>query len=226
MRRRQRAGGFTLIEIMLVLGIMGLLTMIMWSSFSQAVRSKRRVEAAQERTHTVRVALLRMAREIEMAYIADRGNDVQMARTRLYAKSHADFDELTFSAFAHQRLRADVAEGDSSDISYFGERDPDDKSIMNLMRRETRRLQAVDPRSIPGETYVLCPDVVSFKVQYRDQRKKEWVDEWDTMVAGSDYLPTHVRVTLTVLDENGREMSYSTDARIQITEYVRHMLPL
>ena len=48
--------------------------------------------------------------------------------------------------------------------------------------------------------------------------KKEWVDEWDTMVAGSDYLPTHVRLTLTVLDEHGHELTYSTDARIQMTE--------
>ena len=34
------------------------------------------------------------------------------------------------------------------------------------------------------------------------------------------YLPTHVRITLTVIDERGKEVSYSTDARIQMTEKV------
>jgi hypothetical protein len=34
------------------------------------------------------------------------------------------------------------------------------------------------------------------------------------------YLPTHVRITLTVLDQRGHEVSYSTDARIQLTEKV------
>ena len=34
------------------------------------------------------------------------------------------------------------------------------------------------------------------------------------------YLPTHVRIMLTVVDERGKEVSYSTDARIQMTEKV------
>jgi hypothetical protein len=34
------------------------------------------------------------------------------------------------------------------------------------------------------------------------------------------YLPTHIRITLTIVDERGQEVSYSTDARIQLTEKV------
>ena len=43
----------------------------MWGSFTQTATNKRAIEAAQDRTHTVRVALLRMAREIEMSFIDD-----------------------------------------------------------------------------------------------------------------------------------------------------------
>ena len=70
-----------------------------------------------------------------------------------------------FSTFAHQRLRAGAAEGDTALISYFGERDPDDRRILNLMRRETRRLQAEDPELLTGESYILCPDVAPREVR-------------------------------------------------------------
>lgn len=222
-RRYLRAAGFTLVEVMLVMAILGTLTTLMWSSFSQASRSKKRIEAAQERTHTVRVALLRMAREIEMAYISDNNTtSIEEPRTRLIGTSHPDIDELTFSSFAHQRLRGGVAESDTADIAYYGARDPDDRRVLNLMRRETRRLQAADPGTISGEAYVLCPDVVRLKIAYYDFRKKEWVDEWNTRRAGNDFPPSHVRIVLTVLDERGREVNYGTDARIFMTEKVSY----
>jgi general secretion pathway protein J len=89
------------------------------------------------------------------------------------------------------------------------------------MRRETRRLQAEDPSTLFGESYILCPDVARVKFAFYDHRKKEWETDWSTLDAsGTPYLPTHVRITLTVVDERGREVDYSTDARLQITEKV------
>jgi general secretion pathway protein J len=220
--RRARPAGFTLIEVMLALAILGFVTTIMWGSFSQTVANKRAIESAQERTHSVRVALMRMTREIEMAYLsASENTAIAERRTFMIGSSHGDVDELQFSSFAHQRLRAGLAEGDTSLISYFGERDPDDRRVLNLMRRETHRLQAENPNAIAGESYILCPDVSRLKFQYYDQKLKEWENEWSTLNAsGNQYLPTHVRITLTVVDERGQEISYSTDARIQMTEKV------
>jgi general secretion pathway protein J len=216
------SGGFTLIEVMLALAILGFVTTIMWGAFSQTITNKRAIETAQERTHTVRVALMRMAREIEMGYLsASENTALSDRRTFLVGSSHGDVDELSFSSFAHQRLRAGLAEGDTSVINYFGERDPDDRRALNLMRRETRRLQAENPSNITGEAYVLCPDVRRLKFSYYDYKLKEWVNDWSTLNAsGPQYLPAHVRITLTVVDERGQEVSYSTDARIQMTEKV------
>lgn len=222
LRPRFESLGFTLIEVMLALAILGFVTTIMWGSFNQTITNKRAIETAQERTHTVRVALMRMAREIEMAYLsASENTALSDRRTFLIGSARGDVDELTFSTFAHQRLRAGLAEGDTSVIGYFGERDPDDRRVLNLMRRETRRLQAENPSNIIGEAYVLCPDVSRVKFSYYDHKLKEWETDWSTLNAsGQQYLPAHIRITLTVIDERGQEVSYTTDARIQMTEKV------
>ncbi len=217
-----RDSGFTLIEIMLALAIIAFMTTIMWGSFSQTATNKRAIEATQDRTHTVRVALMRMAREIEMAYIFNEGTATSYTRTFFTSSSQASIDELSFSTFAHQRLRSGLAESDTAVVSYFAERDPDDPKVTNLMRRETRRLQADDPKSLTGETYILCPDVARLKFAFYETRKKEWSKEWNTATPGSTYLPPHVRITLTVIDEHGQEATYSTDARIQMTEPISY----
>jgi general secretion pathway protein J len=219
---RSASAGFTLIEVMLAIAILSFVTALMWGSFSQTVINKKAIESAQERTHTVRVALTRMAREIEMAYLSGSENTaLSNRRTFPVGSSHGDVDELQFSNFAHQRLRSGLAEGDTALISYYGQRDPDDRRVLNLMRRETRRLQAENPNDLPGEAYILCPDVARVKFSYYDHKMKEWVNDWSTLNAsGPQYLPTHVRITLTVIDERGQEVSYTTDARIQMTEKV------
>jgi len=221
---RWRAQGFTLIEVMVAVTILAFITTILFGAFSQTATTKAAITAAQERTHTARAALMRMARELEMAFLSDSENTaLQERRTMFVAAPHNDVDELRFSAFGHQRLHADAAEADTAVISYYGDRDPENRSILNLMRRETRRLQALDPKTIPGEGYVLCPNVSRLKFSFYDYKKKEWKEDWSTIGAdGVQYLPSAVRVTLTVIDERGIEVPYATTARIQMTEYVSY----
>ncbi len=224
-RARTRAyphGGFTLIEMMLALALMALLTSLLWGTFAQTARVKARIEKSQDRTHTVRVALMRMSREIEMAYLsASETVGTQDRRTMFSGESHNDFDELRFSWFGHLRLRFDAAEGDTALVSYFTEPDPDDATVTNLMRRETRRLESKDPKLIPGETYILCPDISRLKFAYYDYKQKDWREDWDTTKAdGQQYLPTQVKISLTVFDERGVPITFTSIARLHALERV------
>ena len=206
---------------MLALALMALLTSILWGTFAQTAKVKQRIEQAQDRTHTVRVALMRMSREIEMAFMTAETSGTQEKRTMFSGTTHNDFDELRFSWFGHQRLRADAAEGDTALVTYFSQPDPDDSTHTNLMRRETRRLEAKDPKLIPGETYILCPAVSRLKFSYYDYKQKDWREEWDTTTAdGLQYLPTQVRIALTVLDERGMAITFTSIARLHTLERV------
>jgi prepilin-type N-terminal cleavage/methylation domain-containing protein len=218
----RRQGAFTLIEVMLALALMALLTALLWGTFAQTAKVKKRIEQAQDRTHTLRVALMRMSREIEMAFVsASESIGVQERRTMFSGTAHNDFDELRFAWFGHQRMRADAAEGDTALVHYFTAPDPDDPLVTNLMRRETRRLEAKDPKLIPGETYLLCPAISRLKFAYYDYKQKDWREEWDTTTAdGLQYLPTQVRISLTVLDERGEPITFISVARLHALERV------
>jgi general secretion pathway protein J len=221
---RRPEAGFTLLEVLLAIAIMGFISALLWGSFSRTANIKKRTEAGEDRLHSARVAMMRMTREIEMAYTSNSYNiGLQDRRTMFVGSAHADFDELRFSWFGHQRLRLDAAEADTSLVDYYVQPDPENRGVMNLMRRETRRLEQKDPATIPGESYILCPGVTRLKFQFFDYIKKDWKAEWNTMGAdGVAYLPTHVRVTLGLLDENGREMVFTSAARVHMTEKVDH----
>jgi prepilin-type N-terminal cleavage/methylation domain-containing protein len=222
-RPRQGAAGFTLLEVILALAILGFITSILWGSFSQTATIKKRTEATQERAHAARVALMRLSRELEMAFLSDSENPfLQERRTMFISTRHRDIDELRFSWFGRQRLRGDIPEADSSLVMYYAEPDPDDRSVLNLMRRETRRLEAGDPRSVLGEAYVLCPGISRLKFSFLDN-KREWREEWTTVgVDGMPYLPSHVRIQLTIYDERGQEKTFTSSARIMMTERVAY----
>ncbi len=222
MRRAGPQNGFTLIEIMLALALMAFVTSLLWGTFAQTAKIKQRIESAQDRTHTVRVALMRMTREIEMAYrAASDGIGTQERRTMFSGSSHNDFDELHFSWLGHQRMRADAPEGDTAVVTYFTAPDLDDPMATNLMRRETRRLEAKDLKMIPAETYILCPAISRLKLAYYDYKQKDWREEWDTTKAdGQPYMPTQVRISLTVLDERGMAITFTSIARLHVMETV------
>jgi general secretion pathway protein J len=221
MKRRTEAG-FTMIEVMLAMAILGFVTTILWGTFTQTATIKKRTEDVQERAHAARVALMRMSREIEMAFLSNTNNPaIAEKRTFFTSVVERDVDELRFSWMGRQRLRGDVPEGDTSVVMYYGQQDPDDRSVINLMRRETRRLDAVDPMTLPGESYVLCPGISSLKFSFYDHVKREWREDWSTLgIDGRDYLPTHVRITLVVNDANDRTSTFTTSARIMLTEKV------
>jgi general secretion pathway protein J len=75
-----------------------------------------------------------------------------------------------------------------------------------------------------GTTDVLFEGVKRLEFAYWDSERKEWEDEWDTRRADQkSKLPTRVRITLVALDENGKEVSYTTQTRVMLnTELPRY----
>jgi general secretion pathway protein J len=210
--------GFTLIELMIALTFLAIITTVIYGSFARSFETREFVMQAQERYHTARVAMDRMAREISMAFIYDcRELDTptgeQRHRTIFKVEAEGKQDRLVFTSFSHLRLFKDVHESDQNVLSYYGESDPEDSSKTNLMRREKIRIDGEPDEG--GKAQVLCRDIETLRFELWDADKEEWRDEWDcSQIERLNQLPRLVRISLTVMDEYDEELILVTTSRI------------
>ncbi len=217
---RPRSRGMTLIEIALAVAILAMIGAITWGSIARSFDAYETVKDIDDRYHNVRVALNRMAKELSMAYITSprrhRGPERQVVQYFKYERG-SPLSVLHFSSFSRQIFLKDAKESDQAEISYFGEKDPDDPNITNLMRREAPRIDMDFDEG--GRAYVLAEGVKNFALRFFDPRKDDWTDEWDT--EKSEFvgrLPTIVEIKMTVTDEAGEDLEFVTKTRINLTQ--------
>ncbi len=208
--------GFTLIEVMIAVAIMGMIGAVTYKAFDGAYDLKTRIERAEDRDQAVRGALTRMAREISMAFLSDHFDRKRFRERPTFFKLKDGRGEadVTFTSFAHQRLQVDAKESDQGVFEYHLEHDPD-AGVESVFRRVKAVLDEEPGRG--GEKAVLADDIVRFSVQAWDPKEREWRDEWDSNSptrSGGVLIPPRVKLSLTIKDEQGKEKTYSTQAKI------------
>lgn len=218
-----RHRGMTLIEVMVALGILTMMVVSVWSGFEGTVKAGEISDKVQSRYQSIRSALNRMAVEIPHAYLSySQSIDEQRHFTLFDGQERSGSSILTFSSFAHLRLRKDSNEGDQSLIQYFVARDPEDSGKKNLYRRETRRLTGDLPEELErfAPAYILCEDVDELHIEYWDEVKEEWRREWATIRNDEqpDRLPERVRIELVVKDDEGERQRFFTQTVLFMNE--------
>ncbi|WP_141323059.1 type II secretion system protein GspJ [Myxococcus sp. AB025B] len=221
----RHARGFTLMEVMVAVAITALMGTVVAMAFQTGLTAKETVEADADRYRQLRVAMNRMSREIGSAYVSDRF-DLKRFRDQQDRPSNfvGESDRLLFTTFAHQRLYTDVKESDQAVVEYFVDAS-EDKTARGRQDLKRRVNPNVDDRmDRGGTTDVLLEGVKKLEFEYWNSEKKEWDDEWDTRrPEQKSILPTRVRVTVTAVDETGKEARYSTQTRIMLnTELPRY----
>jgi len=219
-------GGFTLIEVMVALAVLALMMVVAWGSVNQTLNAKRRFGMVQDRYREARTALLRVARDLSMAYLSgNEDRSLQDTRTFFVGAPSGDIDAAHFSTMAHTPLYADANESEQTVVAYSEEPDPDDRRKTDLIRRETRRLANESWDAIPGEADVLFHDVTSFKLAYFDTRDREWKESWTTagVDTSANRLPDRVRVTLVFPDplDPEKEVKIVTQVRPMMQEVLQ-----
>lgn len=222
---RRHARGFTLMEVMVAIAITAMMGTVVAMAFQTGLTAKETVETDADRYRQVRVSMNRMAREIGSAYVSDR-YDLKRFRDQNDRPTNfvGERDKLLFTTFSHQRLYTDVKESDQAVVEYFVEAstDREAKGRQDLKRRVNPNVD--DRMDRGGTTDVLFEGVKGLEFAYWNSEKKEWDDEWDTRRTElKALLPTRVRITVTAVDESGKEAKYTTQARIMLnTELPRY----
>jgi type II secretion system protein J len=205
--------GLTLVEILVAMSVFALTGVIVYGALAGSVKAQEIVEAAQARTHAVRLGMLRMNRELQGAFLVK--NAAQFTTTGLkgetlfVGRKDGGFFRLDFTSFSHERTQADINESDQCELSYFVRRAEGGEGY-DLMRRESKRLDSDATKG--GVIAPLIRDVTTFELSFYDPEKQEWGDEWDTKnaVGQPDRVPSFVKITIGIREADGEEKRFST----------------
>jgi general secretion pathway protein J len=207
--------GFSLVELMIAIGITAAIGAMSLGAFRQVDRAKEITRAQGDRYAAARSALSRLSREVSMAYLSDNFDRNRYRNERLTLFVGRE-DELLFTTMAHQRLYRDAKESDQALVEYVVESDPDQAGEEALFRRSKPRLDDEPDRG--GRKDLVADHVASFRIRYWDRTRKEWVREWTTRsVERANELPARVRFELEIALADGRREKLSTETRIAMT---------
>jgi general secretion pathway protein J len=194
-----RARGLVLLEVLVAIGILALVSTLVYGAFDGMTRGKKNVGRLNDRYHEGRGALARLARDLSSAFLSGHTTLTQQMSTRVTVFSvsgGSPADRLDFAAFAHTRLVKDAHEGDQCEVGYFGSPDPQVSGKTDLARREQPVLD-LEPKK-GGEVNVLAEDIDLFDVRMLDPLTGLWQETWDTSqaIGQPNRLPLQVQITL------------------------------
>lgn len=226
---RARSRGMTLLEIMVSLGIMSMISLLIYGAFDSMSRGRKGEALRADRARQARDAVERMTREFASAYLSlhNPQNQALVTRTTAFiASSGGSYDRVDFMSFAHRRIQREAKESDQAEIGYFVVKDPDVDDKMDLVRREQAPAD-MDPKR-GGVVNVLAEDVESFDLRYLDPLTGQWVESWDTTQATGQLnrLPVEVRITLALKAvKNSPPFRYTTKVVIPMVQPLSFGIP-
>jgi general secretion pathway protein J len=210
--------GFTLLEVMVAMSVVAVLSVTLFYAFAGLSRTRGILEENAD-IHTMgRVAMLRIQREVSLAFLTSLRIPTGSYETRFFGEDSDPVDLLSFTSLSHERIVRDAQESDQTEISYFEESDPESGYLM-LMHREAPRID--DDMETGGVVLPLSRRVKSLNFRYFDEQKRKWLDDWDSdALDQASRLPFMVSIELVLVDTEGEEHPFRSRV------FVRHSKPL
>jgi len=189
----------TLLEILVSLGIMAMISLLIFGAFDSLSRGRRGEALRADRARQGRDAVERIAHELQTAFLSMH-TPIQPAlitrTTGFIGQNSSQYDRVDFTAFSHRRVTKEAKDSDQAEIGFFVVKDPNVDGKMDLVRREQAPIDFDFKRG--GVVNVLAEDVERFDLRYLDPLSGQWVDTWDStiMTAQLNRLPIEVRIEL------------------------------
>ncbi|HYP98644.1 MAG TPA: prepilin-type N-terminal cleavage/methylation domain-containing protein [Polyangiaceae bacterium] len=200
--------GFTLVELLVAIVVLSLISLLIYNAFASMKRSREGIERVDDRYREGRLAMTRMVRELQSAYIslhAPINNSLLVQKTAFIGTTGTPADRIDFNSFSNRRMDKNSHVSDQCELSYFGSPNPDISGVTDLARRISTQLD-LEPKK-GGRVDVLATDIDLFDLQYLDPMTGNWVETWDTTstITGQPArLPVQMRVLL-VLNGGSRQ---------------------
>ncbi|MBI5531486.1 MAG: prepilin-type N-terminal cleavage/methylation domain-containing protein [Deltaproteobacteria bacterium] len=201
-----RARGLTLIEVLVSVGVLAMVSVLVYGAAYGLTRSKESVGHINERYREGRAAIHRMNNELSAAYISMHqpiNPMLSVRNTAMVGTNGSPADRVDFTSFSHLRITRDSHESDQCELSYFGSPDPEVSGKTDLARRESLVID-LEPRK-GGRVNVMAENIDLFDVKYLDPMSGMWQETWDSTQASGQYMrmPLQLKVSLVLRDGPG-----------------------
>ncbi len=194
--------GFTLLEIVVSVGILVVILTIIYSTFNSSMKAFTAIEALGDAYGQARLVLNRMSEEIGSIYWSGANRNTGLLGED---KDEDDlpFDSLHFTSLSHVRWVRDSRESELCEIGYYLETDREMEKAF-LFRREDWNVDETLEEG--GITLELAEGIDGLNFRYYDG--EEWVDDWDSKAKGG--LPKAIEVVLLMRDARLKRIAFST----------------
>ena len=200
LRPRLLRRAMTLVEVMVAISVLSVLGVMAWQSIASTVQARDILDAEDELQQSARVALQRITRSLQLAYLTSNLQTVNTYVTRFATRDDNPVDTLWFTSLAHQRLYRNTRESDQTEFTIWGEPDPNRRGAQVLLMREAQRIDHLTDKD--GPILPLAYGVKSFQVRSLNSTTCEWQDDWDDRSIESgqtNALPRAVQIVLIML---------------------------
>lgn len=179
---------FTLVEMMIAIGILGLIMIAIYASWSSILRGSKIGQEAAADAQRARMAM----RCIEDALISAQLFVMNPQHYSFYADTSGDYSYLSLAAHLPKDFPGSgIYDGRvERRVTFSVEAGPDGKN--QLMMRQMPLLAATNAADDLSYSLPLARDVSAFTLEFWNTNRNEWNSDW----LSTNQLPRLVRVTL------------------------------
>jgi prepilin-type N-terminal cleavage/methylation domain-containing protein len=207
--RRRGAPGFTLIEIMLAVAILGMVLLMLAQSFHAVAASKVHGENRIAIDQSARTILAQMSDELRGAvqtpFYPSRVSMVGLARM----EGGQPMDTFTVSTLDPGHRRSLEGFGPEDTVGYVTAPNPDRPGWFLLERVQYSSLLTNPPTLANAAPVVLANNLISLHIRYFDG--DNWSESWDsTSLPPGRSIPVQVAIDLKTGSTSGAALALST----------------
>ena len=204
------ARGFTLIEMMLAIGVLALILTMLASSFNTIAHSKVHAEGRLMVDREGRALLWQLTKELRNAVQTPytQSNVALLGNGRM--GNGAPIDTITMSTFSGGHRRAITGMTPETIVTYNLTPNPDQQGWYMLQRSQQSGLLT---NTVAQQSMVLADNILSLHFRYFDGQK--WDESWDSssMPRGTQ-LPIAVAIQIQMAAPGGRVMDFATQVTV------------
>jgi prepilin-type N-terminal cleavage/methylation domain-containing protein len=212
-RERWRAAeGFTLMEVMIAIGIMATILVILFGTYSAAVDRAARTRNLSQVYHEARVLLQLMANDLRSAYVTEATEQAQQALQQAKVEpvtflgedrteANNPMDKLAFSTVLPAQ-HPDVPDTEMCHVTYSIELVNEPSQSRALFRRLNCSLDHEDADQ--DHLFLLTELAYGLDFKYYDAQGTEYLDWNSRQPRGGKRMPARVKITLLLADQHGQ----------------------